>query len=154
MNAGRSSWVTADYDDLSWHHNHVHGLAIQSGPHGCGDLILDIDFIVEWVQCGERFEFILAPADLVFHSVSRLKVEVDYENPQAAITPFSISGIERELVSYPTGYTSYRWSIEVNWPEGLIEFAAPGFTQTLRSTPIRVGQQFLETHARTKRGGV
>jgi hypothetical protein len=37
------------------------------------------------------------------------------------------------VVTYPTGRTSIRWIMDINWPNGRIEFESPGFTQRLVS---------------------
>ena len=90
-------WTQDDFDSMSWHDNHVHGLTIHSGEHGTGELILDLDYILEWLPAVEgRYRFVLAPADLCFHDVTDLRISLDYVNPSAAITPFSISNIGRQ----------------------------------------------------------
>ena len=69
------------FEDYSWHDNAIHGFRIVEGPDGCGgELILDIDFIVEWLPPkGENnaFEFRVAPAHLTFHDVTDLVIYVD-----------------------------------------------------------------------------
>src|SRR5262245_20244864 len=40
----KSSWTDADFGDLSWHDCSVHALRIVEGPHGAGELILDLDY--------------------------------------------------------------------------------------------------------------
>ena len=34
----KSVWTEADYAEMSWHDNHVHGIAIHAGQHGSGEL--------------------------------------------------------------------------------------------------------------------
>jgi hypothetical protein len=41
------------------------------------------------------------------------------------------------------GYTTFRWSVGVNWPEGLIEFIASSFRQTIHGEPITSTEQVL-----------
>jgi hypothetical protein len=149
-----SRWTEADYDSLTWHDNHVHGIAIREGPHGTGELILDIDFILEWVLSPDNtsYQFQIAPATLTFHGVSDLVISLDYVQPAAAITPFSISNISREPYVFPNGFSSYEWSVGVNWPEGFISFVAKGFTQELRSRPLLVSEQLLSTAQRDRTG--
>src|SRR3954470_11103808 len=57
------------------------------------------------------------------------------------MAPFTIAGIERDALTYPTGYASFRWRLSVNSPSGLITFESPGFTQTLRRPPILVARR-------------
>jgi hypothetical protein len=133
------------FDTLSWHDNHIHGLAIREGEHGEGELVLDIDFILEWLcdSATRRCDFRLAPATLTFHRVSDLAVNLDYAQPTAALAPASIAEISREPHIYPNGYKSFRWSITINWPTGAISFLAEGFTQVLRASPVVCDQQCL-----------
>jgi hypothetical protein len=140
----KSVWTEADYAEMSWHDNHVHGLAIHAGQYGSGELELDIDYILEWLPPEDgRYRFRLAPATLRFRDVTDLRIALDYVNPTAAITPFSISAIGREERIYPNGHKTFQWSVGVNWPEGGISFSASGYTQTIRGEPIVTTEQFL-----------
>jgi hypothetical protein len=133
-------WTTADFDDLSWHDCHIHGFRFGeiNDERGTAELEFDIDFILEWLTQGDStFCFRIAPATLTFHDVFGLRVEVDYATPiTAGMTPFTIDGINREPLSYPTGYTTFRWRLPVSWPAGAITFDSPGFTQVLRREPV------------------
>jgi len=151
MNAIRESWTTADYESLSWHDCHVHGfhLGNVNEDHGTAELDLDVDFIVEWLPQGDRsILFRVAPATLTFHDVSSMRFLLDYCEPGAGMTPFSLDRIEREPVTYGTGYTTYRWRLPVNWPAGEITFESPGFTQQLRRQPVLQNRQSLSTGER------
>src|ERR1700741_3140422 len=139
------SWTEADFEKMSWHDNHVHGLQIEGGgEYGTGTLILDLDYITEWGRPVEgAFQFRLAPATLNFRHVFAIKIDLDWIG--IAMTPFSISGIGREKL--PHG--SWAWTIGVNWPEGFIAFESTGFTQALRAQVITKSEQCLEAHERT-----
>ncbi len=139
----RTHWTTSDFPELSWHDNHVHGLTIREGPHGAGELLLDLDFIVEWLPAPEAFAFRLAPATLTFHDVTDLSISLAYGRIGAAIGPFSIAEVSRETHDFATGHLSFSWRIVVNWPEGLISFCASGFTQDLRAAPRVSTEQCL-----------
>jgi hypothetical protein len=143
----------ADFETLSWHDCHVWGLALRPGDPDAGDwrsdLVLDIDFIVEWL-CGVdgATRFRVAPADLAFHGVTDLQVRVDWDGGgQVALHPLSIGGIERRTVSDQTVYLDrpyYRFTIHLSWPQGgIITFGAVGFTQTLRAEPVVTASQSL-----------
>jgi hypothetical protein len=72
-------WTEQDFDRLSWHDNHVHAVRVHEGEHGPGRLEIDLDFIVEWLRpSDESFRFLVAPATLIFHRVTDLKVALDY----------------------------------------------------------------------------
>lgn len=136
-------WTTDDFAAMGWHDNAVHALRIEEGEHGEGELLLDIDYIEEWIPGGEHFEFVLCPATLQFHQVTALRIAIDYATPSAGVCPFSLDGIEREAQLYPNGYTSYRWTLRLNWPEGEISFDSPGFTQTQVAPSRRCERQAL-----------
>jgi len=145
-------WHTDDFEALSWHDVHVHGFRLDSfnGEEGSADLVLDIDYILNWQKSEGGFLFTVCKADLRFHKVFGLKFSLDYATPTAGMCAFSINGVEREPLEAPTGYKSYRWRIPINWPQGLLEFEAPAFTQTLTGKPHVQSEQSL-THE--KRGG-
>jgi hypothetical protein len=137
-------WTEEDFESLSWHDNHVHGLRIEGGgEQGTGALSLDLDYIVEWLATpGGSYRFRIAPATLRFHDVFGLKVEIDWNG--GAMCPFSISGISRHRLEHD----SWAWSIAVNWPRGFITFESIGFTQVLRAPAITKSTQCLEPHER------
>ena len=145
----KSEWTNADFESLSWHDCHVHGFRLVEGEHGTAEVTFDIDFIVEWLcRTDRRVEFRIAPANLTFHAVFGLRLELDYATPTAGMTPFSLSGIEREELRHPNGHSSYRWRMPINWPSGVITFESTGFTQLLRRAPILVDRQWLLGHER------
>jgi len=145
-------WTTEDFDSLAWHDVHVHGLRLTSfnESHGSADLVLDIDYIMKWESSGNGFQFTLCPAELVFHGVFGLKVELDYATPTAGMCPFSIHAIEREPLAFPGGSKSFRWHIPINWPHGSLRFEAAGFRLTLVGTPVVHSRQSLSPEQRTR----
>ncbi len=144
----------SEFERLSWHDDTLYGLRFDVGDSIQGDwradLVLDIDHIVEWVR-GEagNFRFRVAPATLVFHGVTDLKIAIDWgdSGDRTALHDISIDGITREPVPDQEGYPArehFRWRIALNWPQGsAITFGARGFTQTLRSEPVLLDQQRL-----------
>jgi hypothetical protein len=152
-------WTVEDFDRLSWHDNQVYAWRIRSADPDAGDwrsdLILDIDHIVEWV-CGadRRPKFRVAPADLVFHDVTDLKIAIDWGGSgfQTGLSYVSIAGIERSAIADQKVCLDrpyYRWRIALNWPRGgEISFGASGFTQTLRADPVLCDEQWLPPRQR------
>src|SRR5262249_39372173 len=136
---------------LGWHDNHVHGLRILRGDDSGGELVLDLDHIVEWLPHAgdEPYRWRVAPATLTFHHVFNLRIEIDYASIGAGMTPFSIDVIEREADA-SSGGTLFRWRIKINWPDGAITFESSGFTQVLRGAPITIDRQRLEATERTE----
>ena len=133
-------WNTEDFDSMSWHDVHVHGFRFEAiaPDEGTADLIFDIDYILKWEKVKNEFFFTVCRAELVFHNVFGLKFSLDYASLPAGMCPFTISGIEREPLAYPTGLKSFRWLIPINWPSGSIEFEAPRFSQKLLIRPGEV----------------
>jgi hypothetical protein len=126
-------WSTEDFEQLSWHDIHVHGIKLEEfqPDNGSADLLLDIDYILKWEQSGTALVFTVSQALLRFHQVFGLRLTLDYKTPTAGMSPFSISGIEREPIESVNGVRSFRWRLPINWPTGLIEFEAPSFRQRL-----------------------
>lgn len=142
-----------NFDQMSWHDCHIWAMEFRVGEAGEGDwtseLGLDIDFIVEWI-CGTDgvTGFRIAPANLVFHGVTDLKISIDCDRGlQAALHPLSINHIEREPVREQKIYLDrpyYKWKICLNWPEdSQLTFGSTGFSQVLRADPIFSTEQYL-----------
>lgn len=129
----KNQWSTSDFDTMSWHDVHVYGVRLTdvNPNHGTADIIFDIDYILEWINVGQGFMFAVAQASLRFHEVSDLRFSLDYKSPTAGMCPFSLAGIERRVIIYPTGAQSFEWELDINWPTGKIEFEASAFTQLL-----------------------
>ena len=90
-----------DFDRYAWHDDPVYGLALRLGEPAAddwrSDLVLDLDHIVEWVRDGDAVRFRVAPATLVFHGVSDLRVDIDWgmRGWQVAPSPPTIDQIDR-----------------------------------------------------------
>ena len=160
-------YTESNFDQLSWHDCHIWGLELRAGDPEEGDwtsdLVLHIDFIVEWL-CGVEGggQFRVAPATLVFHGVTDLCISIDWGDSgfRSALHEVSIDRIERERVPEQKVYLDrpyYSWRIQLNWPKsGLIALGAVGFTQTLRTEPMLMDQQSLSPPERRRllsRGG-
>ena len=144
-------WHTEDFDSLSWHDVHVHGIRFASfnEDEGATDLVLDIDYILKWEKSADQLLFTICRAELTFHDAFRLKLELDYLTPTAGMCPFAIDGIHREPLAFSTGFRSFRWRIPFNWPRGSLEFEAPAFTQALVGAPVvKAGAQSLSSQER------
>jgi hypothetical protein len=95
----------ADFDRLSWHDCHIWGVALHVGDPDendwTSDLVLDIDYIVEWVcGVGGGGQFRVAPATLAFHGVTDPRITIDWGDSgfRVALHGISIDRIEREPV--------------------------------------------------------
>ena len=127
-------WTDEQFEGMSWHDNHVHAIRIVEGEHGAGELVLDIDYIADWISGPDQFRFSIVPAVLTFRHVSDLRITLDYAAASAALGPFSIHAIERRVEQRPH-YVARLWRIVINWPPGEISFAAQGFVQRATGVP-------------------
>ena len=132
-----------NFDQLSWHDCPIWGLQFHVGDPDANDwtrdLVLDIDFILEWIcGVGEGVQFRIAPATLVFHGVTDLKIHIDWETSgfQLSLHEVTIGHIERKRLEKQKVHLDrpyYSWQITLNWPQGgEITFGAVGFTQALQ----------------------
>ena len=152
----------ADFDKLSWHDCRIWGLEFHSGEPVEGDwtsdLVIDIDFIAEWVCSVESTEtqFRVAPATLAFHGVTDLKLNLDWGNSgyRVALHEVSIDRIDREQIQGQKIFLDrpyYKWTLRLNSPQQTeIVFGAVGFTLTLRSEPLLTDRQCLSFQNRKK----
>lgn len=146
--------TTDQFEDLCWHDNAIHAFRIAEGDDGCsGQLTLDIDHILEWISPTDqdgRFSFLVSPADLIFLQVTDLVISIDYASCFASLQPMTVDEIRREVITYPNGYSSFSWKIELNGPEnGFISFHSPGMSQVLKSKTVRSSAQWLMPSQRT-----
>lgn len=145
----QNKWTEADFGAMSWHDCHINSIAFDQAGEWQSDLVLGLDFIVEWL-CGtdKTCRFRIAPAVLRFLNVNNLKLHFSLQFKQ----PLEIASIERAEV-HPKGSKQYRWTISVQpYPElkeNFIEFDATGFAQELTGNVIETGNQNL-TEAQLK----
>ena len=92
--------------------------------------------------------FLVSPATLTFNEVTDLKISIDYAG--VAMGPFSIAGIDRQVKTYPNGFTKCSWRIPINFPPGEMSFVASGFTQSLRCAPMETPEQHLTWEQRSR----
>ena len=76
----KTVWTGADFDAMDWHDNAIHAIAPQPAPGYPGRLLLDLDYIVEWVapeSPATTLSFWICPATLVFDPASNLTADID-----------------------------------------------------------------------------
>ena len=143
-------WTHEQFDSMSWHDNHVHALRIVEGLHGAGELLLDIDYISEWLPAeGGACRFRIVPSVLRFQDVTNLRISLDYAATTAALGPFSLHTIERRIESRPR-YEAQIWTLRINWPVGEISFEASGYEQRSTGAAVLSSAQRLQSSERTR----
>jgi hypothetical protein len=81
----KSFWSDADFEQMGWHDATIHGLYIQQTDAVLPRLLLDLDYIVRWVQPlppEKHFNFWVSPATLVFEDVWDLEGDLGFKAPQ------------------------------------------------------------------------
>lgn len=136
-------WTEADFPDMSWHDCQVNSLSLEQEGEWQSDLVLDLDFIVEWLRGTDKtYRFRVAPARLRFINVDNLRLDISLKFKQ----PLEIYGVERTELPMP-GYRNYHWVIKFqNYPdlkESVIEFDATGFVQELTGRTVETAAQNL-----------
>ena len=135
----------ADFERLSWDGCRVWKIEIVAGENdGQTDLVLGLDLVVD-ALCGfnREAQFKLAPAALTFHTVTDLKIAVDYGDSghRLSLQPMSIAAITRGATKDPSYHS---WRVRLGWPrDGEITFGAAGFDQVLLAPPIISPTNFL-----------
>jgi hypothetical protein len=142
----KAVWTDADFEAMGWHDNAVHAIAVEPAPPHPGSLLLDIDYIVEWVRRPEPGGLLsswVCPATLVFHQAWDLVTDI---NLQGWSFQLSIGAIERSAAGE---HGLFSWTIGGDL--FTMSFSAAGFTQYLRRAPIYVPGQRLSVE---ERGGL
>ena len=135
-------WTDQDFDGMSWHDNHVHALRLIEGENGSGELVLSLDYILEWLPAEKGFQFRIVPAELRFLEVSDLNIAISYAASSAAMGPFCIASVKRQSIPR-AHYVAQCWTIGINWPGGEISFEARGFEQSRRGLEVLSSSQGL-----------
>jgi hypothetical protein len=140
-------WTHEQFEQMCWHDNHIHALRVVEGEYGAGELLFDLDYILEWLKGPERMQFRLVPATLRFTDVTNLRIVLDYASASAALGPFSIHAIERRAEPRER-YVAQVWKIVINWPVGEISFEASGYEQLSTGEPVVSDLQHLSPQER------
>jgi hypothetical protein len=136
-----AAYTQESFESTSWHDNYIHAMRFIEGPDGAGELHLDLDHILEWMDGDTKsFRFRIAPARLRFMGVMSLRIQLDYSS--TAMGPFQIDGIERRTEERER-YTATIWTICATYPDGQIEFEASGYEQDLLAPPVELDRQWL-----------
>ncbi len=139
-------WTEADFDSMNWHDNPVHALTFGDNY----ELLLDIDYIFEWVLKGKKYIFWIAPCTLVFENVYDLTFDIGPTTPGLTIDFVTKENPQRPKNSeYINRDTEFDWTIEMQ--EGTINFKSVGFKQYVRHSPRLLRTQKLTLE---ERGGL
>jgi len=138
-------WTHIDFDAMSWHDNRVHGIRINNPPEGYDfDLILEINYILEWIKVEDSFRFVVAPATLTFHGVDKARLDLTLIYKQN----LNIDRVERQEIAKEAAKKTgvQKWLFQVHFYDQAnpISVASTGFTQELTTVPALTEHQALK----------
>lgn len=131
---------------MGWHDCAVHAIAFEPALPHPGRLLVDLDYIVEWVcptAPATSFTFWVCPATLVFAEAWDLVGDIDLRG--FSFEP-SLDAVER-VGPDPVG--GFEWTLAGH--EFRLTLHATGFTQYLRRPPMHSSAQRLSVD---QRGGL
>jgi len=142
----KSLWSDVDFENMGWHDCPIY--AVSFGQNF--ELLLDIDYIFEWVLKGKKYKFWTSPCTLVFENVYDVKFDL------AMITSgLVIDNVIRENPGKPRNADYIKRDIEFDWTietfQGPISFKSAGFRQFVRGKPLFLGTQAIGLK---ERGGI
>lgn len=127
-------WTENDFERMGWHDSQVYAFAFSPETF---ELLLDIDYIFQWVQPepGEEFfKFWVAPVTLIFQNV----YDVDFDL-QIMTAGLEIDSIIREQPRTPRNAEYIENNIEWLWTldcqQGEIKLWSAGYKQYIRAAP-------------------
>lgn len=148
QNASVTRCSDADFDKMSWHDCWIHCVALDQDGEYQSDLVLDLGYIVEWIETSDgSFLFRVAPALLRFQNVGKLHIHTRLEFKQ----PLEIYSIDR-VRNERTSFRNCHWTIAIQSyseeGDNRIEFDATGFVQELTASPVEIAAHSLTRRER------
>jgi len=127
----KDKWDNDDFNNMDWHDCRIYSITL---PEKELSLILDIDYIFEWILNDDMdlFKFWISPCKLAFFDVSKLKIQLDYKNSVGM-------DINEILMMNPTRLPNAKkdiYDFEIVTEYGYISFSSTGFEQTVIEQPI------------------
>ncbi len=127
-----------DFDNLGFHDCYVHGFRWEPQPPA---FIVELDYIVKWIEDGAKYRFLVAKAELRFDDVTNLKVSLDWNRLPLDC---QIDEIVREtLPDTASESPRYLWHIIFSVPCGDIAFESHRFELKILTDPRESTTQYL-----------
>lgn len=134
----KSTYSAKDWDSLEFHDCHVHGIRWERSTYS---FLLQLDFIIEWVETGNSYEFWLSPAELRFDYASNVNVSLPWTNDFGEC---QIDSFHRQQTNpSPTGVDLFTWKLEFSSPAGSIELTSSDFRLDVLESPVLRNVQHL-----------
>jgi hypothetical protein len=139
-------WTETDFDNMQWHDNPIHAITFSDNY----ELLLDIDYIFEWILKGKKYIFWISPCTLIFENVYDLTFDVGPTTPGFIIDFVTKENPQKpKNAEYINRDTEFDWTIEMQ--EGTLKFKSVGFKQHVRQFPKLLSTQKLTLE---ERGGL
>ncbi|MDX3195947.1 hypothetical protein PV458_46755 [Streptomyces sp. MN03-5084-2B] len=142
----KAVWTDADFPQMGWHDSRVYALGfLEDDDSPPGRLLLDLDYIVRWVEPARRekhFTFWIAPVTLVFDDAWDITGDIGPLHGDLEIA-------DLHRLDPPDGHPVPLWHIEGH--EFDLKLRASGFRQYFRRPPHHVPRQVLTL---PERGGL
>lgn len=139
----KNIWTEADFKNMVWHDNPIHALTFNDNF----ELLLDIDYIFEWVLKEDKYSFWISPCTWVFENVYNLTFDIGPASPGLTVDTVMKENPQRPKNSeYINRDLEFDWKIELQ--EGTISFKSIGFKQYVRQSPILLRSQKLSHEER------
>jgi hypothetical protein len=138
----RVVWTDDDFENMDWHDVAIHAIGFEQDGR-CAKLLLDIDYILEWVDPAPRrrfYSFRICPATLVFEDVHGIEGEISPSYDQSEGNLLRIDSVRRgepeneqqaELGLRPWEIAGHNFDLS---------FLARGYRQHMRQQPLHGGQ--------------
>lgn len=139
-------WTEGDFERMQWHDNPIHAITFSDNF----EILMDIDYIFEWVLKGEKYIFWISPCTFIFENVYDLTFDVGPATPGFTIDIITKENPQKPMnAEYVKRDIEYDWTIEMQ--EGTISFKSIGYKQFVRQKPRLIPTQKLDIK---KRGGI
>jgi hypothetical protein len=142
----KNIWTEADFENMTCHDNPIHAITFTDNF----ELVLDIDYIFEWILIGNKYVFRISPCTWIFENVYELIFDIG-----PTIPGLTIDYVNKDNPKRPKNFEHINRDIEFDWTiatqEGTISFKSVGFKQYIRVVP-----KIFETQKLTleERGGI
>jgi hypothetical protein len=127
-----------DFDSLGFHDCYVHGIRWANSSYS---LVLDLDYIVQWMELDGAYTFWVAPAELRFDYSSDVKISLDWAKVPMQCRVQDVHRQGRKAT--PNGGDNYHWEIEFAIPYGSIDLWATDFRLSTQAKPVLSPVQYL-----------
>ncbi|TWP31537.1 hypothetical protein ETU08_00620 [Apibacter muscae] len=124
-------WTDHDFNELNFHDNIIYSVSF---PDEEPLFSIRLDYILEWNLDRSQglYSFLVSPAIIVFENISKLKIDLNYENNIGMI----MSAFVRDNQRLAPNKEVYLWDYVIYTDRGNISLSASRFSLKLLDDPI------------------